>query len=97
MLELGEFEVQEHELIGRHILDTQIDYLLLFGKLTPCIKEMLAKDSSFSGKVFWYETHQEISEYLNKILQPGDVLLIKGSRGMRMELVLNNLTNVEKE
>ena len=35
-----------------------------------------------------FETHADMAEYLKRSAKPGDVLLFKGSRGMRLELVL---------
>ena len=35
-----------------------------------------------------YQTHEELAEELRRVARPGDVLLFKGSRGMKMERVL---------
>ena len=40
------------------------------------------------------KSHQEASEILKEIAEPQDVVLIKGSRGMKMENVIQNLYKV---
>jgi UDP-N-acetylmuramoyl-tripeptide--D-alanyl-D-alanine ligase len=93
MLELGDFGGQEHYSLGEFISNKTIDVVFLFGPLSIMIKKGLTENNSFAGKTYWYETQQEIIEHLRKILTPNDALLVKGSRGMKMENILNNLFN----
>lgn len=93
MLELGDFGEQEHYSLGKFISNKSIDMIFLFGPLAKSIKKGIAENNSFAGETYWYGTHQEITEHLRKILAPNDALLIKGSRGMKMENILNNLFN----
>lgn len=91
MLELGDLGEKEHFLIGKFICDRSIDLVFLFGPLSIKIKEGLLENNSFKGEAYWYATHKEIVNHLEKILAPDDALLVKGSRGMKMENILNNL------
>ncbi|NIW80641.1 MAG: hypothetical protein GWN16_14805, partial [Calditrichae bacterium] len=91
MLEMGDFGEQEHFTVGRYINGKPIDFVFLFGPLSAMIKEGILQTNSFKGNVYWYESHEEIAVHLEKILAPNDVLLVKGSRGMKMERVLNRL------
>jgi UDP-N-acetylmuramoyl-tripeptide--D-alanyl-D-alanine ligase len=91
MLELGNFGEREHLLIGKFISEKSIDLIFLFGPLSVKIKEGLFESDSFKGEAYWYETQEEIVDHLKKILAPNDALLVKGSRGMKMENILNNL------
>jgi UDP-N-acetylmuramoyl-tripeptide--D-alanyl-D-alanine ligase len=93
MLELGDFGEQEHYSLGEFISNQSIDMVFLFGPLAKMIEKGIAENNSFSGKTYWYETHQKITEHLKKIIAPNDALLIKGSRGMKMENILTNLFN----
>lgn len=93
MLELGDFGEQEHYSLGEFISNKTIDVVFLFGPLSIMIKKGLAENNSFAGETYWYETQQEIIEHLRKILTSNDALLVKGSRGMKMENILNNLFN----
>ena len=91
MLELGNFGEREHLLIGKFISEKSIDLIFLFGPLSVKIKDGLLENDSFEGEAYWYETQEEIVDHLAKILAPNDALLVKGSRGIKMENILNNL------
>lgn len=91
MLEMGDFGEEEHRMIGKFINGKPIDFVFLYGPLSAMIKKGIIETNSFKGEMHWCETHEEIANHLAKILAPDDVLLIKGSRGMRMENVLKNL------
>jgi UDP-N-acetylmuramoyl-tripeptide--D-alanyl-D-alanine ligase len=91
MLEMGDFGEEEHIAVGKFINGKSIDFVFLFGPLSRMVKTGILEANSFKGKAYWYETHEEIVSHLKKILMPHDVLLVKGSRGMRMENVLNTI------
>lgn len=95
MLELGDFAEKEHEAIGRYIAGKPVDFVFLYGPLSPFVEKGLKKNDSGAIRFFRYETHEEIARHLDKILAPGDVLLLKGSRGMIMETILQKLTILE--
>ena len=38
-----------------------------------------------------FDSREDITEYLKARLNPGDVVLIKGSRGMKMDEIVNAL------
>ena len=43
---------------------------------------------------FHFDTVQDAIEFLGDVVSEGDVLLVKGSRGMHMEQVVDALTNL---
>ena len=90
MLELGELSIIEHELLGAELVKSGVDSLLSYGK------EIGVTGAKFkvSGKeVFHYENHKEIAEWLMAHVTEKDVILIKGSRGMMLEKVLEFLND----
>jgi len=91
MLEMGDFGEEEHRMIGKFINGKPIDFVFLYGPLSTNVKKGIIETNSFKGEMHWYKTHEEIASHLAKILAPNDVLLVKGSRGMKMENVLKNL------
>jgi UDP-N-acetylmuramoyl-tripeptide--D-alanyl-D-alanine ligase len=90
MLELGRHSVDEHRKIGIHASKT-VDVLLTVGFRARDIAEA-ALDQGFSdGAIFQYEDAPKAGEELAAMLQPGDIVLVKGSQSMRMERVVENI------
>lgn len=90
MLELGEEERFYHEEIGRFAAENGVDLLLTVGKLTPYMAEAaLLEKKGLCAKHF--ENNKEIGDYLKKLLLPEDVVLLKGSRGMALNEVVDDL------
>ena len=87
MLELGEFTEKAHEDIGKWIKELGISFIGV-GKF---IKNALKYTN---GHVF--DKPEDAGEFLNKTLKGTEVILIKGSRAMKMEQVLNVLKERKK-
>ena len=49
-----------------------------------------------ASKARAFETREELAKKLDRMVKPGDVILVKGSRGMHMELVLEQFLKKEK-
>ena len=92
MLELGEFEVYEHRTLGDVIAGLPIEVILLYGPRMRHLEQRLRELSPSERVVRWFAAHDELAAFLKTCLSAGDVVLVKGSRGMQMELVLENLT-----
>lgn len=86
MLELGVNTEAEHYKIGR-IAAEKADFLFAYG---PTSERMLngAVTGGMAGKARAFTDRDRLIQILKLTAQPGDVLLFKGSRGMRMELIL---------
>lgn len=86
MLELGRTSRREHQLIGKVAGRTGVGCLLTFGVMARYIHE--------SARVpLKYHFHQksELSKQLLKLAVPGDIVLVKGSRGMKMEEIVKSI------
>ncbi len=87
MLELGGASMREHQRVGGEVANEKVDRLFTFGEMARDIAAGAdggAETESFSDK-------RELSEKLLKTVRPGDVVLVKGSRGMKMEEVVDAL------
>jgi len=80
MLELGDFSEHAHEQLGMWIRDFGIEHFIGVGKF---IKNALRY---VNGKIF--DTVEEAGEFINRNFKGPYLLLIKGSRAMKMEKIL---------
>ncbi len=88
MLELGHRSNAEHYRIGR-IAAQKADMVLAYGKLASRYVDGAITGGMTQRNAMHFDTHEELVNALKSRARPGDVLLFKGSRGMRMELALN--------
>lgn len=89
MLELGAVAQREHWAVGRYAREKGIHQLVAVGPLAKDIA------SGFGPAAHWFATNAEAASYLRGVLAPGDALLVKGSRGMRTEEIVNALLGGE--
>lgn len=82
MLELGRFSEDAHRELMKKMNDLHVDLLIAVGP------EMHKASSVFSGTCHQAADSDEARTLLLGMLNEGDTVLIKGSRGMRMEKVL---------
>jgi UDP-N-acetylmuramoyl-tripeptide--D-alanyl-D-alanine ligase len=85
MLELGDESQKWHEKVARYILDCGIDIVVSVGAEGLFYHNILTKDSRVQS--FHFMTNAEVIDWLKKNTNPDDVVLIKGSRGFKLEEV----------
>ena len=85
MLELGDYSITAHQNLGKLLATLPIDVFIGVGEM---MGEAL---KVFKGKGLTALNAEEAGEKLKSILREGDIVLIKGSRGMKMEKVLSSL------
>lgn len=96
MLELGASARELHQQIGA-LVGNRADWLFTFGQLAEEIARG-ARESGMPGERIWSaSSHGELVARLRGILQAGDLVLIKGSRGMRMEKVTAALRTAKQQ
>ncbi|MGC8857270.1 MAG: glutamate ligase domain-containing protein, partial [Anaerolineae bacterium] len=86
MLELGPYERQGHELVGLRAAQV-VDVLLTLGPRARMIASAARRAGMKAGRVLEFDEQQPIIEWLEKNLTSGDVVLIKGSHGLRMDRI----------
>ncbi len=90
MLELGRFSVREHEKIGEQAAHVA-DMLVTIGVRARKIAEG-ALEHGLNEKVIWqYDDVDRAAEELSQKLEPGDIILVKASQGIRAERVVKRL------
>jgi UDP-N-acetylmuramoyl-tripeptide--D-alanyl-D-alanine ligase len=90
MLELGPQSVALHREIGSVVADARIDRLYVAGKFAQAVAEGAMGCRMAASRIFT-GTKEAIIDQLTNQLRPGDLLLVKGSRGMAMEQVVHAL------
>ena len=88
MLELGKHTVEAHKNIGkiaRENLNGNADVLIVVGHRAENIKEGAFLSGMSADRIFEFLDSYKAGEYLKTFVQKNDIVLIKGSQGMRME------------
>lgn len=92
MLELGDYTEQAHREIGQLLAEEGYSVVFTFGDAAAFI----AKEAKKAGlTAFRCNSHLEMSNAYSDIREKGDVILVKGSRGLRMERVVEELKDRE--
>jgi UDP-N-acetylmuramoyl-tripeptide--D-alanyl-D-alanine ligase len=90
MLELGEISTEAHDRIGELAANYGCDAVFTYGPLSIATKEGAARKGI---SAFHFRSKEELVTVLENFIKPGDTVLIKGSRGMAMEVVVEKLIN----
>jgi len=91
MLELGDSAIAAHSEIGRMVARLGVDLLITTGVLAKHMARGAVEAGMPSERVFEADTQAEAARLLREQSRPGDAVLIKGSRGMKMEKILEEL------
>ena len=92
MLELGRRAVQLHRECGEVAVETGIDVVIGVRGLAQEIVSAVEAAGQSKTTAMFVETAQAAGEWLRQNLKPGDAVLLKGSRGVRLEQALIVLT-----
>ena len=85
MLELGPVSQQAHAEAGTLARECGVDALFCFGNLS----RETAKHGEGISHVEWFDDKQNLAQSLSGFVQPGDAVIFKASRGMRLEEVIH--------
>jgi len=85
MLELGAVSVQEHRNIGRLAARAGVDYLVVYGNFRLEVAAGAREAGMSPGRLFPVTRLADAARVLKELLEPDDWLLVKGSRSMHLE------------
>lgn len=97
MLELGMHAEQAHVELGRKAAEARVDGLLVFGEQSEHVIRGALDGGLRPCRLAQCDHFEILLTVLDCVLEPGDVLLVKGSRGMRMERVVEWLRGKNSE
>lgn len=90
MLEMGEKSKEYHEEVGEYLADKNFDLLITVGNASKHIGK--AAEKKMPGiQTLHFKNREDLNKKVKQIIKPGDVVLIKGSRGMEMDQVVKFL------
>ena len=90
MFELGQYEKHGHEMVGIRASEVA-DRLITLGENGKMIADAALRAGMQSQKIENYENTDQVVESLRSLLQKGDVVLVKGSHGLRMDRIVSDL------
>lgn len=91
MLELGERSELLHRMIGERLCRMKIDALIGVGRLSHSACDA-ARKRGFNGKmILKCSSAQDAKDIISGLARKGDTILLKGSRAMKLENVLQDL------
>ena len=94
MLELGEDELQSHQRVGLRAADIAHE-LITVGTRARTIGRAALKAGLSPARVHMVDDAPEAVPVLEELIQPGDVILIKGSLGMSMDRIVTALGRLD--
>ena len=90
MLELGELTEEAHRQVGQEAVLTA-DLIFTVGERARFIADEVRKSGFDREKIFEFDRAEEAGRILQEKLEPGDIILVKGSRAMKMEKIVKEI------
>ena len=94
MLELGPETERYHRELGILVCQAGVDLLFACGKQATSVAQGARSAGMSHTKIITAADVELLAEDVTDLLEPGDVVLVKGSRGMRMERLLQHLQQI---
>jgi len=91
MLELGESAARYHRDIGRTAANYKVDKIFAYGPHAKHVLEGANTGGMNSGRIETFSDMKELKNAVINFVSTGDIVLVKGSRGMQMERVADFL------
>lgn len=88
MYEMGDESASQHRDVGAFAKELDIDLVIALGNIAKSIAEAA---EGGKAKVMWLETKEELYPRLNDIVGQGNTILVKASRGMKLEDVVDEI------
>ncbi|MDP2944183.1 MAG: Mur ligase family protein [bacterium] len=91
MLEIGHYTVEGHQLVGTKAAGSGLDYLVAVGEKSRDVVRAALENGMSEDNVFHFDQAPEAGAFLQDRLKAGDIVLIKGSQGMRLEKTVQEI------
>jgi len=78
--------------VGKYAASKGIDYIVAVESTEVILSVVPLKQEQKKKRFFEFKDNMDAAKFLKEFVKSGDVLLVKGSRGMKMEEIVNILT-----
>ncbi len=92
MLELGDRSEEFHRLLGKRIGEGQVEVLVTVGKDSRYVGKAAIEAGMVSANVRHFSSTRQASLKASEIVEKGDVVLLKGSRSVAVEKLMDAFT-----
>ncbi|GKX29078.1 UDP-N-acetylmuramoyl-tripeptide--D-alanyl-D-alanine ligase [Vallitalea longa] len=96
MFELGDMSKDTHTRIGKVAATKNIDFIICVGKDSKYIYEGAMSNGIDKNKISYYKTKEELIDDIDELVKAKDTIIIKASRGMHLEKVIERLQSIFK-
>ncbi len=90
MAELGPLSESEHRALGERVAKG-VDLFVAVGPQMRFATQAAENAGMDSNKIIWFKDSVEAGRYLDRVIEKGDVVLVKGSQSQRMEKVVKDI------
>ncbi len=91
MLELGQNEIEFHIQAGEKTAQLGLDLLVTIGPLSLNMAKGAIAEGMKHSCIFSYQNSEKAAKEIKSFLKEGDLILVKGSRGIKTEKIVNEL------
>lgn len=94
MLELGARSPDHHRQIGTQVAECLPDLLITVGSETRHLADAARRGGFPRNSHHHFQDSEQAAAFIRSLVQPGDLVVVKGSRGMKMERIVEVLQEV---
>jgi UDP-N-acetylmuramoyl-tripeptide--D-alanyl-D-alanine ligase len=94
MCELGEYAEDAHRQLGRQVAQSGFERLVYLGSFGEIVADGAIKEGMPDKAIFLCPDHDQACQVLTQLLEEGDLLLVKASRAMALEKVVDTLAQM---
>jgi UDP-N-acetylmuramoyl-tripeptide--D-alanyl-D-alanine ligase len=91
MLELGRYSTRLHRALGRQLAAANVERVLAVGECAQTVARGATDNGMPAAKILTAATSADAATLAGKFLRRGDTVLLKGSRGIHLETVLEGI------
>ena len=95
MLEIGKYAIEGHERIGK-IVAGVADILVTVGPRAKFIADAAREAGMKRSNILEFDTADEAKKPIEKLMKPGDLVLVKGSHAMQLERVVEEIRDMPR-